>query len=263
MLKQNGSIFAQYPLRHFGGALADTRQLWGRTELRNAMRAESLDASKAAIPNGHLNPSAWVLPEVAGGLSAYTSAGVAFSLGAANLAAGRNVDGSTSVTFSVPSASLELVVSASGSATVTFTPSATLAGALSASGSSAVTFTVTPATLGAIINALASSSVTFSGSATATALGNLAGAITPFTELSPQSLASAVWAALSADNNATGTMGRLLNSAGGAADPDAIAAAVWAAVSRTLTGTTAANVTQVNGITVDGAGTEADPWGPA
>lgn len=42
-----------------------------------------------------------------------------------------------------------------------------------------------------------------------------------------------------------------------------VAAAVWAYVSRTLTGVTPANIKQVNDITIDGAGTQLDPWGPA
>jgi hypothetical protein len=40
------------------------------------------------------------------------------------------------------------------------------------------------------------------------------------------------------------------------------AAAVWAAASRTLTGNVPADIKAVNGITVDGTGTDADPWGP-
>ncbi|MEO0343030.1 MAG: hypothetical protein AAF198_06290 [Pseudomonadota bacterium] len=42
-----------------------------------------------------------------------------------------------------------------------------------------------------------------------------------------------------------------------------IAAAVWATASRTLTETTDSNLVSVNGVVVDGAGTEADPFGPA
>jgi len=38
---------------------------------------------------------------------------------------------------------------------------------------------------------------------------------------------------------------------------------IWSNSSRTLSGTTNANVVQVNSVTVAGSGTEADPWGPA
>lgn len=152
------------------------------------------------------------------------------------------VAGSTSITVSLPVATLDLAAPGSGLITVTFTLEGNAAG---------------------IAHALGTVPVQFSGAATARADGSLNGAITPFTELSPQTLAAAVWNAVASDSNLTGTMGRLLNSSGGGSDPDTIAAAVWAAVARTLTGQVAANVTAVNGVTVDGAGTAGDPWGPA
>ena len=40
-------------------------------------------------------------------------------------------------------------------------------------------------------------------------------------------------------------------------------AEIWSHASRTLTGTTSADVRYVNGIGIDGAGTESNPWGPA
>lgn len=110
-------------------------------------------------------------------------------------------------------------------------------------------------------------------------------------------IASAVWSAVAASNTASGTMGELLNGAGGGSSPGAVADAVWVAASRTLTtlgagittdiadavraalavelaridaavttrqaaGTVNANITSVNGIAIDGAGTELNPWGP-
>ena len=68
-----------------------------------------------------------------------------------------------------------------------------------------------------------------------------------------------------ASNTTTGTMGELLNGAGGGSSPGAVADAVWAAAIRTLTsiGTVNANITAVNGVTIRGSGTTPDPWGPA
>lgn len=56
-----------------------------------------------------------------------------------------------------------------------------------------------------------------------------------------------------------------VSGAGGGSAPTASenAAAVWSHASRTLTGTTSADVRYVNGIQIDGTGTEANPWGPA
>lgn len=194
MLKQSGTLLAQYPFRLLGGgALAGARQLWGRTERVNFSIGEGVTDDLAAIPNGHLHPSAWVLPRKPGGMSAYTGTVITTSTAPLVVSAGRNIDGSTSVQVSVPAAQLQLVVSASGSATVTFTLQGNLAGSLNASGSTTVTFAPGTVTLGALAGLFGSIGVTASGSATPRAIGHMAGDITPFTPLSPEGLANAVW----------------------------------------------------------------------
>lgn len=192
MLKQNQTINAQYPYRLIGGVFAAERSMFGRGDRLNQTAGLGIDDQKAAVPNGHLAPSAWILPYKPGGMSAYVGTNVTFTMGALVLAAGRNLTGSTTITFSVPNAALQLVVSATGSTTVTFTTSGGLAGALSATGATSFAFTVPTVTLGAIINATASASLTFTTAATPKALGNMEGDISPFTELSPENLAQAV-----------------------------------------------------------------------
>lgn len=192
-LKQNTSTLASLPLRFRGGALAMQRSFWGRTELRNITAGEGLDDNLGGIPYGHRHPSAWLLPQSPGALSAFTSSRAQLTASPLNLAAGRNLVGSTTVTWSVGPSLLELVVSATGSATVTFTVSGTAAAALSASGSTTVTFSAGPSTLGAIIDALASATVTFTNSATPRAVGYLAGDVLPYATLSPENMAIAVW----------------------------------------------------------------------
>jgi hypothetical protein len=192
MLLQNQTIFAQYPVRLFGGVFAAERSMFGRGGRMNQTAGEGIDDQKASVPNGHLAPSAWILPYKPGGMSAYVGTNIAFTMGDLLMAAGVNVDGATTITFTVADAALELVVSATGSTTVTFTTSGGLAGALDAAGSTTFTFTVATATLGAIIDATASTTLTFSTTATPKALGNMEGDISPFTELSPENLAQAV-----------------------------------------------------------------------
>ncbi len=51
--------------------------------------------------------------------------------------------------------------------------------------------------------------------------------------------------------------------AGSAPTASENAAAVWSAASRALTSTVVSDVRYVNGIQIDGTGTEANPWGPA
>jgi hypothetical protein len=192
MFKQNQTINAQYPFRLIGGVFAGERTMFGRTDLRNFHAGEGIDGDKAGIPNGHLAPSAWLLPLKPGGMSAYVGTNVTFTLGSLLMAAGRNVAGTTSITFAVPDAALQLVVSATGTTSVTFSTSGNLAGALEATGSTSIAFTIGTATLGAIIDATAATTMTFSAAVTANGLGFMEGDITPFTELSPENLASAV-----------------------------------------------------------------------
>lgn len=192
-LKQNTSTLASLPLRFRGGALAMQRAFWGGTEQRNITAGEGLADNLGGIPYGHRHPSAWLLPQSPGALSAFTAVQAQLTVSPLTVAAGRNVVGSTSITFTVGPSQLELIVSATGSATATWTLSGTLAAAVGLTGASSLTFTVGPTTLGAIIDALGTSPVTFIGSATVRATGNLAGDITPFTTLSPENLALKVW----------------------------------------------------------------------
>lgn len=218
-LKQNTTLLAQLPLRHYGGDPGTLRPFWGRTDLRNQSVGEGITSELAGIPYGHLAPSSWVLPYQGGAMSAFTFKGATFTLGALNVAAGVNGEGNSTLTFAVGPSQLDLIVSAIGSSSITFTVSATALVALNASGNAGVTFTVDAATLGAVIDAVASALVTITTSATPRATGSLAGNVTPFTELSPQNLASAVWSALATANNDPGTMGEKLNDAGSASNP--------------------------------------------
>jgi hypothetical protein len=196
---------------------------------------QGIPSKLAGIPSGHLAPSSWVLPYKPGAMSSFTNLVVTVTPGTLNLAAGVNITGSTTVTITVNPADGQLIVSASGSTSITFNLAANLAGALSAAGSTSFSFTVNNATLGAIVDAVGAALVQFSNSANIRATGNLSGDITPFTELSPQSLSAAVWQALASAYNAPGTMGELLNSAGGGASPATIAAEVWSTPLETLT----------------------------
>jgi hypothetical protein len=234
-LKTNTTLLAQLPLRQIGGSPGTFRSMWSRGDRMNQSVGQGIPSKLAGIPSGHLAPSSWVLPYKPGAMSSFTNLVVTVTPGTLNLAAGVNITGGTTVTITVNPADGQLIVSASGSTSITFNLAGDLAGALSASGNADITFTVDNATLGAIVDAIGAALVQFSNSATVSATGNLSGDITPFTELSPQSLSAAVWEALASAYNAPGTMGELLNSAGGGASPATIAAEVWSTPLETLT----------------------------
>jgi hypothetical protein len=91
------------------------------------------------------------------------------------------------------------------------------------------------------------------------ATGSLVADITGQSELSPQSLAAAVWSALAAQFNDAGTMGQKLNAAAsGNIDYNTLADAIIAAMNASPPDV---NIARINGLDVDGDGTEANPWG--
>jgi len=194
--------------------------------------------------------------------------------------------GSATLTISTNTPLLTASIGGSGSATITIDASvATLGAIASVSGETTLTFTTT-ATILPIDDTsparTASATMSFSGTLTPYAIGNMIGSTLDSTVLTADIITSAVWEAVAADHNDVGSMGAKLNSAAsGGVDYGDLANAVWTAVSRTLTSdlvtpediaaavlaelsltTIPVNITKVNNVDVDGAGTELDPWGP-
>lgn len=210
----NRSVLLKSPGKFLSGTVASIERSNFNKPGMAAGRFSAMSPVFAGIPTGHLAPSSWSLPRVAGALSAINAAVATMDVAPLNLAAGRNLAGEATFSFSVPGASLELIVSAAGAATATFTVSGVMVGAVEAAGAASATFTVSAPTLGAIINAVGAATASMSGAATISAIGHLAGDITPYTELSPQNLAASVWGALIADIQAAGTAGEALATAG-------------------------------------------------
>lgn len=220
-LNGNRSVLHKSPGRFLSGTVASNlRNAFNKPGMQ-ANRFQSLNRLDAALPNGHLSPSAWSLPRTAGGMSARNVDDITVSLGALVLAAGRNIDGSTTLTFSVPNAALQLVVSATGTTSITFTNDGTLAGALSGVGTAAITFSVPTVTLGAVIDALGAVAMTWSSTGTIRATGALEADSNPTVDLSPATLAAAVWAeVLESGLDAADVMRLLLSVAAGKTNID-------------------------------------------
>lgn len=203
---------------------------------RNRFFGQAYWDLKAAQPNGNLPPSAWVLPQVSGGMSSYTLILGAGSL-TSGIAGGRNAE-----------ATLSGVGDLTGTAALIVSAIATLSG----SGS------INDADLRAFLNAVATLSGTGSLTGTVSAegalgavlsgTGDLASIIRAVGELSadlvigasdplsPQALAAAVWNALAAEFNDTGSFGELVqNNVGVDYDRimrevrDALVSHIWAA----------------------------------
>lgn len=211
MLVGNRTVLDKSPGRFLSGTVASSERSNFSKPGMLAGRFEQM-SKLAAVPNGHLAPSAWALPRTAGGMSAVNEGDFSFAAATLTLADGRNLSASTTFEIAAGTADLQLVVSATGTASITFTQSALLAGALSATGSAAFSIAPASVTLGAIVSATASAAFSLSTTATPRATGNLAGNITPFTDLSPEGLAASVWGEILESGYTAKDLMRLLSS---------------------------------------------------
>lgn len=260
MLKQNTTIFAQYPVRRFGGALCQEAPLFYQHGAKRNWYASANTSRdlKSGHPTGTLNPGAALFPQKSGGMA---SRNVIAGAGTTAFAITGGVNGEATIVGSgdITSATAQLVISMvatlAGSGTVA---DADLRGYLNAvatlTGSGDITAAI--AALG-WLGAATSGSGTIS-SATPYATGTLAATIRGYSDLTPEGLRDLVWNATAASYTTSGTMGQKVNSAAsGGVDLNALAAAVWQYVIEN--GLTAENVLRIYGAVlsgkVSGAGT--------
>ena len=181
----------------------------------------------AAYPSGYSTGGALAMPYVAGGLSSWQA--VIQLTGQGNALSGGPMIGTGALSLS-SDGGLSLVISLSGNGDIAVSVDGNVALTIGMAGNG--DFTVTGAGgLSMIVPVAGSGSIALTGDGNLKGNLDMEGSWTPFTELSPENLATAVWSALAADNNVAGTMGDLLNAAGGGgisgAVIDQIADAVW------------------------------------
>lgn len=205
------------PYRHFGRP--DLQ--WARPSVDNGSRRGPYVGpvvKTSSVPEGYGPGGGVVLPYISGGMAGQgrqiTSLGQT-----GDLIKGGPVDGSWTMTLG-QSGALSLVIEAEGSWSATITGDGlVLALTIGLGGTGTWALTGDGVNLASIVPADGSWSAALTGSADLRSRLSLAGEFTPFTELSPQSLADAVWSAIAADNNQTGSMGEKLNGAGSAGNP--------------------------------------------
>lgn len=222
MLLGNYNVWNANPGRAIGGP-TDPRIWFKGGTVQNFYLGDAEvvgQTEKSAFPSGYNPPYAYIPAPKSGGISSRNNARIETSH-TASLVGGLPGSGSATVTFSMTGTG-GLIASGSGSATITFSSSATILSVATASGSATVTLSGTAA-IGAIAGLTGSTTITLSPTATSYAIGYLSGISTSETEFSEAALARAVWTALAADYNDSGTMGAKLNAAGAAADPWAVA----------------------------------------
>jgi len=231
-----------------------------------------------AVPSGMMAGRAFLAPRTAGRIVTRAPFGIA-----ATAIGAMGKPGSAACSFAIGASAVGgLIAGGVANCTITFGGSAAIAGlaAGSASGSMAITGT---AVAGATAWGVAQGTMAVTGSAVGYGRGYMQASTVDNSVLTPGTITAAVWSALAADYAAAGTMGAKLNSAAsGGVDYAALGAAVWASATRTLTAGAApsvgdiaaailaaaqttpihADARAIKGQTINGAGTEADPWGP-
>ena len=176
-------------------------------------------ADKSSTPSGANPPYQLMLAPKAGGMgtTGNTVAGTGDFTG--NMAAGKNMEVTIPCTGTLTASQLQTVISMVATLAATGTISnAQLVSFVNMVATIGTTGSFT-ADIGALSNLVATLQAVASMSPQMNATANMEADITPFTELSPENLAAAVWNAMAATYNGSGSMGEKLNAAGTAGDP--------------------------------------------
>jgi hypothetical protein len=249
--------------------------MYGRGDRFNSFTGVSDPLS--AVPNGHLAPSAWVLPRKAGNMASINEA-VGTSSGLGQIQLGFNLNATCSATSSGSGvieliALLSAICSATSSGVGTLSLIANLEAICVANSNGTGTLTL-------ITDLIATCSAT--SSASGTLLSEIFLQSAPISqELTPEAVASAVWAAIATANNTAGTMGAKLNLASsGSVDYEDLAQAVRDELTAELiaigvikaktdsltfdvAGQVNSNITFVNDVEIQGSGTDSNPFNPS
>lgn len=225
-LLQNGFRDTTGVFRFFGAKASNNAYPssdWGeyaRTgAIRNLTAGQGITNDTVSLPSGNRHPNVWMMPQKAGALAARNSVTGTGDVSDADVWAVKlaeaSISGSGDLT-ATGSLIVQLVAAITGSGTVSAADLKAflqLAAALSGSGVASGSATG----IGALIAALTGASDI---DATLTGTGAMAAdLVVTGTGLTTANVGEAVWSALAAANNTSGTMGEKLNDAGSASNP--------------------------------------------
>lgn len=185
-LMRNGTSINGIPGRLMGAFAHADIAIYATMHRRAYFTAFS---NKAAIPNGHLAPSAWQLPLKPGGISSVNNATMTLSAAGAG-AMGVNGDGSASITITMVGTG-GLISSATGTAGITLSLTGGLFASKAAQGTATITLTPTGSVKG-VGHMGGTAGCVLGASWTPYAKGWLSGT-TEDTGLTPSGIANAVW----------------------------------------------------------------------
>lgn len=142
----NRSVLNKSPGRFLNAGVGTFRSEFSK----HGMRRSAAYSSLSAVPNGHLSPSAWVLPRTSGGMSSinFTTAMVS---GSGLAVGGVTTTGTSSITLAFADAFGELIASGGGTATFSLTSNnPLLTASINGTGTAVATFSTNTPTLGAL-----------------------------------------------------------------------------------------------------------------
>ena len=243
----NRSVLNKSPGRFLNAGVATFRSTFNK----HGMQRGAAFSPLSATPNGHLAPSAWVLPRTAGGMSSINFASAAID-GIGLAVGGITTTGTSSITLTCADMFGELIASGNGTATFSLTSNnPLLTASINGTGTAVATFSTNTPTLGALADGSGEVAITL----TATNSGRM-----PANDASPlRSGTAAISVTGALTPYAIGEMAGTTGPSAGTTGPSAesIAAAVLAALQAT---TIPVNNTLINGAPVIGDGSEANPW---
>lgn len=232
MLINSGVRFGGGPQHHFGAASAGVaeRSKWGEIgALRNfytataTMVANESIANKSGYPSGVRHPISWCMAPKGGGMSSYRRASITLtSTGVGAL--GREIVGDSTITLNCAAIG-GLIAGGVGSAAISINGDGDILATIGAPGSATISLSAV-ATPGAIGFLEGNSAVNLNGTLVSYAIGHMVGS-TEESGLTVSGIVNAVWNAVAANYNDSGSMGARLNSAAsGGVDYEAMAEAV-------------------------------------
>ena len=185
----NRSVLNKSPGRFLNAGVGTLRSEFSK----HGMMRSAAYSSLSAIPNGHLSPSAWVLPRTSGGMSSinFTTATVS---GSGLAVGGVTTTGTSSITLTFADAAGQLIASGGGAATFSLTSNnPLLTASINGTGTATALVSTNTPTLGALADGSGAVTITVTGTnsgrlpandasplRTGSASFSLSGSLTPY-----------------------------------------------------------------------------------
>ena len=184
----NRSVLNKSPGRFLNAGVATFRSTFNK----HGMHRGAAFSPLAATPNGHLAPSAWVLPRSAGGMSSINFASAAID-GIGLAVGGITTTGTSSITLTCADMFGELIASGNGTATFSLTSNnPLLTASINGAGTATASVSTNTPTLGALADGGGAVTISLSGSLTPYAIGQMSGT-TAEAGLTNTGIANSVW----------------------------------------------------------------------